>query len=590
MEKHLKILVIAALITGSVCFAFAEEVKFDLSLEKSAILPGRQTRLAMTFPAGVEVPPPDVPFIKGVDIRYIGRSDGDGGGAVHTYRIVPLSEGEIDFGPISFEYRGVDYVSDTVRLVVSEEKVEALQEKVKVEDEKKPDLSERIYLEVDIPKGRFFVNEKVPVGVRFYTDWLDVENLVISEAHSDHYISEQYVSGETRFVDKGGVRFAVLEFSKWFFVPEPGEYDFGPVRAAFTLTRKKADLLNENESFYNAFIGRRSTLHNDIESPVFAISVMPLPQADRPAEFRGAVGGFDLDVKVSPVEVRIGDSVTMEIKVTGDGNYNSINVPILGEDKGFSVYDPQVSRTDRGLEIRQVLRVLSAEARQTPEVTFAYFDPDREEYVTLRKPPVKIGVILPEGVKVAKDREKAAEKKIKEAEPAEILIGIKNRPGPVSWGDPMFYRSAWFSFFLAIPVFCLIAAMGIKKRMDILSADTPYTRRLRAAKKASEDMSLVWSCASKGDVDRFYGILFKAMREYLGTRFAIPPGGITDAVVDSKIAPVIKEESVALRIKEVLADCCLARYSSLGFGKEEMRTAHKKAREVINYLNGVKDI
>src|ERR1700679_2660026 len=70
------------------------------------------------------------------------------------------------------------------------------------------------------------------------------------------------------------------------------------------------------------------------------LTVKPLPVAGRPADFAGAVGNFELSADGSPKRVKMGDPVTMKIKVSGQGNFDRVTAPVLKEPDGWRSYPP----------------------------------------------------------------------------------------------------------------------------------------------------------------------------------------------------------------------------------------------------------
>lgn len=578
--------VILILLTAS--WAYAREVKFDLSLSKDKIQPGRQTSLLLSFPAATKVPVPEMPFVSGLDFSFIGTSQDEAGRELYTYRVVPLSKGKFKIGPVVFEHAGDTYMSGDVELLVTRDK--SLLEEEPKETPVEEGLENHIYLEVNVPRTEVFVNEKVPVTVLFYTDWLDLENLVISEAHSEHYITEKYIPGETKMIKKGDVTYTVLDFSKWFYVPEPGEFPFGPVASSFHITRAKAELLNNNEAFYLKLLGRRASMQEEIESDVININALPLPVKGRPDTFRGAVGNFKMDFEVSPKELHIGESLTITMTISGEGNYYLVNLPVMADAKGFSVYDPQVTKQEDSMIIRQTLRAITHEATKTPEINFSFFDPKKRKYETITQKEIPIILVLPKDLaeKVKKEAdEKAA---LKKKGPAAGIVAQKASPGNLRRINPYFYKTRGFLFLEIFPLLLLLIGVGVKRRMDILSADTPYTRWLRASRASAEDLQKAHELLAKKRADRFYGHIFKMMQRYLCVRFRLSRGGVTASAMDRLIGPKIKNDDITGAIKEVLHECYLARYTKLEFGESEMIFTYGKVKEIMAYLNAERSI
>ena len=130
--------------------------------------------------------------------------------------------------------------------------------------------------------------------------------------------------------------------------------------------------------------------------------VHPLPKSGRPRNFVNAVGGgFSIEVQASRTVVSVGDPIELTLRIRGDGELEGLSLPTLLGEGGlpptlFSVpataavgsVDPQT----RTKTFAVTARILSAEVREIPPIAFAYFDPNRGEYVTVSSRPVALSV------------------------------------------------------------------------------------------------------------------------------------------------------------------------------------------------------
>ena len=130
--------------------------------------------------------------------------------------------------------------------------------------------------------------------------------------------------------------------------------------------------------------------------------VRPLPESGRPPNFVNAVGaGFSIDVQASRTVVSAGDPIELTVSIRGDGELEGLSLPPLLGEGGlpaalFSVPSTAaVGNVDPDTNTKAftvTARVLSTEVREIPPIDFAYFDPDRGEYVTVSSRPVALSV------------------------------------------------------------------------------------------------------------------------------------------------------------------------------------------------------
>ena len=134
------------------------------------------------------------------------------------------------------------------------------------------------------------------------------------------------------------------------------------------------------------------------------IVVRPLPESGRPRNFVNAVGGgFSIEVQASRTVVSVGDPIELTLRIRGDGELEGLSLPPLLGEGGlppmlFSVPATaavdSVDRQTRTKTFAVTARVLSAEVREIPPIAFAYFDPNRGEYVTVSSRPVALSVAV----------------------------------------------------------------------------------------------------------------------------------------------------------------------------------------------------
>lgn len=143
---------------------------------------------------------------------------------------------------------------------------------------------------------------------------------------------------------------------------------------------------------------------NEVRTEVYSadpvpLTVRPLPEAGRPAGFSGVVGTLAVVATPSAGAAWVGDTVTVEVKVTGDVPLAGLTLPPV-QDDGFRVYDDQptltAALTGTGIEATATFRravVPQVPGRlELPPVEIAYFDPGAGDYRVARAEPVVIEV------------------------------------------------------------------------------------------------------------------------------------------------------------------------------------------------------
>jgi hypothetical protein len=105
-----------------------------------------------------------------------------------------------------------------------------------------------------------------------------------------------------------------------------------------------------------------------------------------------------MNVDARPKTVQVGDPITVTSTITGRGNFDRMNAPALEDERGWHKYPPSSKfkpDDDVGISGDKTFEmVLAPNEKKTavPALIFVYFDPAKENYVTLRSDAVPIAV------------------------------------------------------------------------------------------------------------------------------------------------------------------------------------------------------
>ena len=141
-----------------------------------------------------------------------------------------------------------------------------------------------------------------------------------------------------------------------------------------------------------------------METEAINLNIKPLPTADKPQSFSGAVGSFEAVVEASPSEVRVGEPVTLTYRVSGSGSFDRIQAPALDGANDFKVYPPKID-FQPGSSVKSFEYLVIPQREGTGElleVPFSYFDPEKGTYVDLVDAPWRFRFCLHQKVQILK--------------------------------------------------------------------------------------------------------------------------------------------------------------------------------------------
>jgi hypothetical protein len=359
-------------------------------------------------------------------------------------------------------------------------------------------------LELSAPRTTIYVHERVRVRLKLMVGGVRVSDVQYPTLAGDGFAIEKFPEPEQRQERTADGTFAVLDFATIVTPLRSGALTLGPASMGLSvLTRGRNRGFGFDSFFNDSFFGGEQR-HVDVTSDPLALTVLPLPDAGKPADFSGAVGTFDFDVKVAPLAVTAGDPVTVTMTMRGTGSLENVTPPPIAGD-GLRVYPAQVTTPDgakaaadanvQAKTFEQVVIPERPAAIALPALRFSYFDPTAGTYKTITHPATPIAVAARPAGEPAPRIVGAAPAAA--PPPAETLghdlVFIKDAPGrlrptgarlhrsPAFWAAQMLPLAAW------VGVVSSTAAPAPARRRRLRALHARRTRgapRARAARRA----------------------------------------------------------------------------------------------------------
>ncbi len=128
------------------------------------------------------------------------------------------------------------------------------------------------------------------------------------------------------------------------------------------------------------------------------IDVLPIPTEGRPADYRGAVGQYQIMTEASPLSVKAGDPINLLVGIVGTGPMDLVQAPPLADlpelTSDFKVpSEPLAGFVHDGRKIfSTTIRPRTADVTQLPSIPYTYFDPQAGKFVTAHSKPISVHV------------------------------------------------------------------------------------------------------------------------------------------------------------------------------------------------------
>src|SRR6266542_3528627 len=512
-------------------FALADSPSITAVLSNSETVVGETVELQIKVTGSGDAHVPEEIPVNGVEIYRTGEnassviSFGASGmqltrSVTYTYTVLPKSAGTFTIPPQTIRIGSTPLRTPALTLNVADApgRPSAAQPSRGTQSQSVR-ASDLFFAELIVPKKTAYVGEVFPVQIRIGCDarfrWQLIEPSI--EVSGQGFTTQKLQrSGETQETVSGRP-FDLKIYKTAITAARAGKFEVGPVKANAQVLVPRArsaprsrprspfDLFDLDDPFSDPFfsnpfaqIGERREV--EIKSEPVALEVKPLPP-NAPPSFSGAIGNFTMSTDANPKSLQVGDPITVTTAISGRGNFDRVNAPVVEDERGWHKYPPssKFKQDDEvGLSGTKTFEtVLSPNEKKQglPLLAFSYFDPVKAQYVTLHSEPTPINV--QGGAAVAQNAgatqpaaptpsTAGARPPVQpSAEPQDILYQLTELPKKSESFAPIYTRRVFWAAQL-IPLLALIGFAGWKIRRARI--DNRDAQRLAALQHEATDL------------------------------------------------------------------------------------------------------
>ncbi len=409
------------------------------------------------------------------------------------------------------------------------------------------------FLKLVPTKRRLYLGEALPVEVQLYAQ----EGRL---SQPPQFKEEGFTIGKFTDPSKSQTilenrRYNIVTFRTYVSPAKPGRLELGPATMPLTVPRP-----NARRNIFGEIVDWQQV---NLTSNPASLEVLPLPADNVPPTFNGAVGKFALTFNAGPTNLVAGDPITANIRISGSGLIDHLNLPPQPQWNGFKTYPPTAKTETRdplGLSgaksFEQVVIPESEQITHLPPFAFSYFDPEAGEYRTLRGPDIPLQVAASQSVALP-----PALKTNAPPGPAEELLHIKTRLGNVVVPEaPLIYRP-WFLLLQGLPVVFWAGCFVRRKRAEFLDNHPSRRRQRQVAQTVRQGLAELPHLAETHQEEGFFALVFRLLQEQIGERLGVAASSITEAVIEERLRGHGLSEEILSELHELFQECNQARYA-----------------------------
>ncbi len=507
--QKIRLLVLSLLLTAP-CIpeVAAQAVSVTASLSQTRARAGEPLQLFVEIGGSRHAEPPQPGAVDGLQIDFTGRSMQmrmenfrTSSSLIFTYNVLPLRAGEFVIPEMDVVVDGRTYTTEPLQLTVDAGSTPSRPDAA--------DQSDLLFAELIVPKTEVYVGEVVPYEIHVYI----AEGVAFELEGAPRFIEEGFTSRKVpgsrqQTATRNGRQYNVVVFQSAVTPIKTGELQLGPgeIRASVQVREQRRssspfDIFGQD--IFNNFNMMR-VQEVTIPTDSVLLDVKPLPEKNKPSDFSGAVGKFELAAELPNARTAVGEPLTLRLTLSGRGDFDRASAPAkVGGDEWRSY--PPSERFDQddelgisGRKTWEFSLVPEQPTEKIPVFEFSYFDPVEETYRTLRSDALPVTVTggprkSQPSASAAQPAPEDPEDAPTQPEPARDILHILERPSPerplVVW-----HRTASFAVFhgiaAAITALVLGGVVVARRRSNRKPAWVERERELfQQIAKSGEDVS-----------------------------------------------------------------------------------------------------
>ncbi len=323
-----------------------------------------------------------------------------------------------------------------------------------------------------------------------------------------------------------------------------------------------------------------------LQSNPLSILVKPLPDANKPASFKSAVGNFRINAALEKNKFTTDDAGKLTVMISGDGNLQLITAPEITWPEGIEGFDPKLTddldKTTVPVSGKKIIEfpftIASAGTYTIPPVKFSFFDPKVGRYKTEESKPLVFAVTKGTG-------------KRKQVE-------IKDDPKKDSLLNKFFSsRLRVVSMFAILIIFGLIFWLKTdrKKEQQAEAALLAEENRLKTTEEPVEEilqgqqnpLAAAEESLQRNEGAVFYTVLNQSLKNYLSQKLNLHAEELNKKTISEQLDKKGISNTTSLQLHLLMDEIEWQLYTPFA-ENEKMQDMYERANDLVQLINTYK--
>lgn len=495
-----------------------------------------------------------------------------------SYILAAKKEGKFTIQPGSVSVNGTTVQSNSIVIEVvkgspstNQNQQNSNQQQQNPSTPSNENVGDNLFVRTSVNKTKVYQGEEITVTNKVYTRYQlrGFQDIKFPDYTGfwaqDMPSNNQQIQVASENID--GVVYNVAELKRTFIFPQrSGKLTIEPMKVE-VVVRKQSNR-RPRDIFDQFFGGGYEDATYSVKGKPITIDVTPLPEANKPAGFAGAVGDYSFKAEVNKDKVKANDAINLTVTITGKGNIKLVDPLKVNFPEDFETYDAKTKEniiaSANGVSGSKTFDYLIIPRHEgdykIDEINFSYFDPAKKQYITLPSPEFKIHVEKGKdgdaGANVFNPRSKEDVKVL-----GNDIRYIKTNNIILLPKENYFFGSYLFYLGLISPFVIFLAFIIIRRKRIELNKDEVAVKSRKATKMARKQLKLAEVHLKSNNKEQFYVEIFKALYGYAGNKLNIPTANLNKETITDSLRIKSVSEATIQQLMSTLDNCEFAHYA-----------------------------
>lgn len=536
----------------------------------------------------------------------------------YPFILIATKPGKFPIEPVTIEYNGKTYSSQPVTIEViptgastggtgSSEanqlsSVSGFTGDANIDKQ----LRGNLFIKADIDNKNPYVGQQVSLSYYLYSYFNLSGNIgLVKEPHFKDFITEEYeipnnLQKREKIID--GKKFDIYFIRRLVLFPtKTGTFTINPYSLKVNLRTSNKRSRGPFDDFFNDPFFGGNVIPATVPSEPITITVKPLPEQNKPANFAGVVGEYTLNYSINKTNAEEGEPLSLKITLAGKGQLDAINEPKFPQLDGFELYGCE-KKADKQWDpsgyivgkktFNLVLRTNKPGKLTLPTIEYPIFDPAKNKYETLSTQPITINVkavakTIPTELVQSSSQAGTSAGQGAAIETVNVNIRYIKNSGFDGKSKSLNLFDNWtFNAVQIIPILFAAGMFLINRRRERLESDLGYRRNIFAKGTANKRLADAKKVLRQKD-EIFYGELSNALTHYLADKFNVSAAGLTLDEIIKYLDTANVQNEIKDKIKGVLDQCDMARFAPVQSTLEEKQKVYAQTSNIIDSIEKI---